>query len=331
MRIDFSRLVIVITGASSGIGRATALAFARRGSSVLLGARRLEMIEEVRNECLALGGRACAVQTDVTDEVQVARLAAEAIDRFGQIDIWFNNAGVGVFGKLEQIPTGVWQRIIETNVFGYFHGAKAAMAVFKRQGRGVLINNSSIVGRIAKPDSTAYATSKFAVRGFSEALRQELLDTPDIHVCSILPSVIDTPFFEHAANFSGKRVRAAPPVYAPEKVAETVMRLVEHPRAEVIVGGAGKIASLEKRLAPALMTRVFGRALHRGFLAKDPAPPSSGIAFVPADDGLRISGGWRKGVNNGGVPTAAVLAAAVPIGFLLYRQLSSRREISGRA
>ena len=103
------------------------------------------------------------------------------------------------------------------------HGAKVAMRQFRRQGHGVLIQNASIVGRTAKPDSTAYATSKFAVRGFSEALRMEVLDQPGIHVCTILPSVIDTPFFEHAANFSHHKVRAAPPVYAPEKVAETVV------------------------------------------------------------------------------------------------------------
>lgn len=144
---------------------------------------------------------------------------AEAIARFGKIDVWFNDAGARVFGRFKDIPNDVWRRVIETNVFGNMYGAKAAMRQFRAQGHGVLINNASIVGCLAKPDSTAYATSKFAIRGLAEALRQEVLDQPNIHICTILPSVIDTPFFQHAANFSHHRVRAAPPVYTPEKVA----------------------------------------------------------------------------------------------------------------
>src|SRR3954447_10998807 len=211
-------LVVVITGASSGIGRATAHAFARRGASLVLAARRAEMLGEVERECAALGATTIGVPTDVTDEAQVEALGRRALERFGRTDVWFNNAGVGIFGRFEDLPTEAWKRVIETNVLGYVHGAKIAMRQFRQQGEGVLIQNASIVGRTAKPDSTAYATSKFAVRGFSEALRMEVLDQPGIHVCTVLPSVIDTPFFEHAANFSHHKVRAAPPVYAPEKV-----------------------------------------------------------------------------------------------------------------
>lgn len=299
------RPVVVITGASSGIGRATAHEFARRGSALVLAARRQAMLLDVVRECEHLGGHAIAVPTDVTQEENVDRLAALAVEHFGRIDVWFNNAGVGVFGRLNEIPSDAWRRVLDVNLFGYMHGAKAAMRQFQRQRHGVLINNASIIGRLAKPDSSAYATSKFAIRGFSEALRQELLDEPHIHVCTVLPSVIDTPFFHHAANYSGHRVRAAPPVYAPEKVARTVVRLWQQPQAEVIVGGAGKVMAVLKALLPGPVTWLNGRALHRGFLAPEPSPHTPGTLFEPMFDERAVYGGWRENRRSNAMPPVA--------------------------
>ncbi|GGC56680.1 hypothetical protein GCM10011504_38810 [Siccirubricoccus deserti] len=275
------------------------------------------MLHEVAHECDALGASALVVQTDVADEAQVEALGRAALHRFGHIDVWFNNAGVAAFGRLEAIPTEAWKRVIEINLFGYLHGARVAMRQFRTQGHGLLVQNASIVGRTAKPDGTPYATSKFAIRGFSEALRQEVLDQPAIRICTVLPSVIDTPFFQHAANYSGRRVQAAPPIYTAEEVAETVVGLLAQPEAEVIVGGFGKIAAAQERLAPTLATWFTGRALHSGFLAEEPSGDSPGALFAPVEDGRGVEGGWRAAAGAGGAPLAtATSLAALPLDFM---------------
>src|SRR3954452_295876 len=191
--------VVVITGASSGIGRATAHAFAEQGETVVLAARRIDMLREVERECTERGGSALAIPTDVRHEQEVEALGRQVLDRFGRIDVWFNNAGVGVFGRFDDVPSEVWRGVIETNLFGYMHGAKVAMRAFYRQGSGVVIQNASIVGRLAQSVGGAYATSKIAVRGSSDSLPQVALDYPDFRICTILPSAIDTSFFQHAA------------------------------------------------------------------------------------------------------------------------------------
>jgi NAD(P)-dependent dehydrogenase (short-subunit alcohol dehydrogenase family) len=322
MTLQIDSRIVVITGASSGIGRATALAFARRGDTVILAARRTGKLEEVAAACEALGARAVVQTTDVTEEQQVEALGRAALECFGRIDVWFNNAGVGVFGRLESIPTEAWRRVIETNLFGYLHGARVAMRQFRTQGHGVLVQNASIVGITAKPDSTAYASSKFAIRGFSEALRQEVLDQPRIRICTVLPSVIDTPFFQHAANFSGRSVRAAPPVYKAEEVADTVLTLTEQPQDEVIVGGFGKLAAAQKQLAPHLTTWMTGRLLHRGFLSDKPSEDTTGGLFAPAQDTMAVDGGWREQPESGGAPLAAatsIAALSVDMATLPFR------------
>src|SRR3954453_2802596 len=276
------RLVVVVTGGSSGIGRATAHAFARRGAAIVLAARRAEMLEDAARECVELGGAALAVPTDTTQEDQVEELGRRALERFGRIDVWFNNAGVGIFGRFKDLPTPAWRRVIEVNLFGYVHGAKVAMRQFRRQGRGVLVQNGSIVGRTAKPDSTAYATSKFAVRGFSEALRMEVLDQPGIHVGTVVPSVNATPFLGHAANFSYRKARAAPPVYASQKVVGSWRKRPNN-------GGVPLAATLRPG-------RLRGRNRPAGVRFCEPRPHPRQAGGERSDDDPRpAAGGWPDG------------------------------------
>jgi len=287
--------VVVITGASSGIGRATGLAFAHRGARVVLAARRADALEALARDCQAAGGQALAVPTDMTDEAAVAELARRAVERFGRIDIWVNNAGVYLLGPLEATPPEAFRRVLETNFFGYVHGARAVLPRFREQGQGVLINNASAYSHIAAPWLTAYVSSKFAVRGFSEALRQELADLPDVHVCTVSPSPIDTPIFASTANYSRRVVKAPPPTYPPEQVARAILASALRPKRERIVGGAGRLATVAELVAPRQFERINRRYVDGLQFTTGPAPATDGNLYAPVSDGLaETRGGWRR-------------------------------------
>jgi short-subunit dehydrogenase len=285
-------LVVVITGASSGIGRATALAFAGRGQSVVLAARREEALDQLADICTNLGARALAVPTDVCNENDVNQLAKKAIEKFGRIDVWVNNAAVAAFGRFEEMPSEDIRKVIDTNLFGYIHGARAVIPYFREQGHGHLINVSSMVGESSQPFSGAYTISKFAIRGLSLSLEQELSDVPGIHVSTVLPAVIDTPIFNQSANYMGKEVQAPKPVIPANDVAEKIVALSVKPKKEVNVGGMGPIAKAARSIAPALYDkRIRGKVLEE-HLSDNPMPPTKGNLYEPMKQWSSISGGW---------------------------------------
>lgn len=282
--------VVVITGASSGVGRATALAFARRVGTVVIAARRLAALEEVATECRVAGAHAMVVQTDVTDEDAVRNLASLARAHRGVIDVWVNNAGVTLYAKLEDEAFAEHRQVIETNLYGAIFGARAVVPIFREQERGILINVGSVLSEVGQAFVPAYAISKFAVRGLSEALRVELADQRDIHVCTVLPYAIDTPHFQVAANRIGRQPRALPPMQSPEKVATAIVGLADRPRRQTHVPAIAQLGVLAHSLFPRTTERLLLAALRRWHISETPERQWSGNLFEPPPDPATVHG-----------------------------------------
>lgn len=286
--------VVVITGASSGIGRAAALALAERGANVVLAARSEQSLREVAEECEAAGGQALVVPTDVADQEAVQDLARQTADRFGRIDVWVNNAGVMAYGYFEQIPAETYRRVIETNLFGQINGARAVLPYFREQGSGVLINMSSLWGRMFSPYVSAYVTSKFWVRAFSESLREELADVEGIDVCTILPASVDTPIFRHAANYAEYAGKPVPPIADPDRTVKAILRCIEHPQREVTVGQFGHLEAVIQEVLSGPFNWLAPYVMNRAAFGSEPSEVGPGNVFEPMPEWNQITGGWRR-------------------------------------
>ncbi|MGI4884423.1 MAG: SDR family oxidoreductase [Janthinobacterium lividum] len=253
--------IIVITGATSGIGLATARAAAKAGARLVLAARSEKDLRAVAEQLEKAGGHVATVAADVAKPEDVARIAEAARSHFGGFDTWVNNAGVGIFGRIEDGNPDDHHRLFETNFWGIVNGSLEALKHLKQHG-GALINLGSVVSDVAIPMQGMYSASKHAVKGFTDALRIELEhEKAPVTVTLIKPASIDTPFNKNVRNYTDSELQLPPPVYAPEEVANAILHAVVHPMRDIYVGGGGKVMSVTNKFAPGVMDWISAKAI----------------------------------------------------------------------
>jgi short-subunit dehydrogenase len=277
----------VITGASSGIGRETALTLARKGAIVVVSARRMDVLIELLKEIEALGSTGIAVEADVRNYDQVKQLAETTVEKFGRIDVWFNNAGVYAAGKFEEIPPDVFHEVMAINFGGVVNGTHAVLPIFKAQGRGILINMSSVMGDLELEMAIAYHTSKNAITHFTRSLRKEIRKE-NIKICLVYPQGVETPIYKNAANFSGKEIRCPPPAISPKEAAEEISTLIDNPKEDLYVGSTAHLIDSLKYIPDKIFTGVnkFFKLTH---LTEEEKEPTSGNVYTPSSTPSEIA------------------------------------------
>ncbi|MCE7031128.1 SDR family NAD(P)-dependent oxidoreductase [Lysobacter sp. GX 14042] len=282
---------IVITGASSGFGRGLAQRLAERGDNLVLVARRKALVEDMAAE----HRNAIAVHADVGNPDEVEKVAAAALARFPRIDAWVNNAGVAALGRFEDVPLRDHQQVLRTNLGGALNGSHVAMRHFRRMGSGTLVNVASMLGRTPAPYYASYCASKYGIVGLCASLRQELaLDRAErIRVCAVLPMAADTPFYEHAANYTGRSLQPFP-ITDPWQVVEALVDAVDNPRDEIVVGLPAKAAMASQQFMPWL-TEGATAAVSQQLQMEDapPADPTGGNLHSPLQAGTGVEGQAR--------------------------------------
>jgi short-subunit dehydrogenase len=284
MKRPIAEQVVVITGASSGIGRETALMFGRRGAAVVLAARNEAALQEVATEIERSGGRAEAVVTDVAKWSDLDRLAKRAIDRFGRIDTWVNNAAVSEFAPIRDMSIKEIDQIIRVDLLGVIYGVKAALPALREQDQGTIINIASGLADRAIALQSIYCAAKHGVKGFTEALRIELEhDGCNVDVTLIQPSSINTPFFDNARTKMGVKPKPIPPVYEPEAVGEAVLYAAEHSVRNVHVGFGSKLMSTVQKISPSFfdLYMLSGDRIYKQQQTDEPEPPGPDNLFEP--------------------------------------------------
>ncbi len=258
-----SSQVIVITGATSGIGLTTVRQAAARGARLVLAARDSEALDRLVDELRASGAQALAVPTDVGARSEVEALGKAAVNRFGRIDSWINNAGVSIFGRNADVPLADQERLFQTNFWGVVHGSLVAQELMKQSG-GAIINIGSELSDVSVPLQGMYSASKHAVNGFTDSLRMEAeKDGYPLSITLIKPAGIDTMFIPHARNYMKNEPELPAPLYAPELVADAILFALENPQRDIFVGGAAKLFSVQGHVMPRMLDRFMNLLMFR--------------------------------------------------------------------
>lgn len=283
--------VVAVVGASSGIGRETALRFARKGAKVVVSSRSIDGLTTLLSEIQDQGGTAIAVPADVSEFEQVKAIADKAVDTFGRLDTWAHLAATSVFATFDKITPDEFKRVIDVNLNGQAYGAMAALPHLKKEGRGALIHVSSVEARRSLPYQSPYSASKHGMEGFLDALRLELMhEGYGISVTNVMPAVINTPFYDKTRSKLGVKPTGLPPYYQPELVAEAILHVAEHPTRDYIVGDVGKITDLLQRISPALLDSILLAIAFKGQKTNQPRSadaPDNLYEAIPGYDQVR--------------------------------------------
>jgi NAD(P)-dependent dehydrogenase (short-subunit alcohol dehydrogenase family) len=335
--------VVVITGASAGIGRATVRAFAARGARIGLIARNAEALEAARKEVEARGGEAVVAVADVADADAVERAAQTIEERFGGIDVWINNAMVSVFGRIRDVTPGEFRRVTEVTYLGVVHGTQAALRRMLPRDEGVIIQVGSSLAYRGIPLQAAYCAAKHAVQGFHDSLRSELLhDDSNVRVCMVNLPAVNTPQFRWSRSHMPRKAKPFGPIFEPEVAARAIVWASEHPRRELNVGWGTSQAIIANAFAPGLLDRYLGRI---GFDAQqgdepeesaraddlyEPVPGDAGAHGVFSAQAKTTSPQLVANTHRGAIGAAVAIIALAGLARLLSGGTRRRSETPDR-
>ncbi|MFP3590827.1 SDR family oxidoreductase [Chryseobacterium sp. SIMBA_038] len=316
---------VVITGGSSGVGRAVAEAFALEGCNIVVAARGKEALDETVSLCRDLDVTAIGVPTDVSVAEQVENLAQTALQFNGRIDIWVNNAGVMASGKFEEIPMKLNEQVIKTNLFGYMHGAYSALPIFKKQNEGILINNVSIGGFMPAPYSAVYSATKFGIRGMMECLHGEISDFPNVHICNLYPQIQRSTGNMHSAKYSGLDFKIPPFAADPRDTAAKIVELAKNPRKDLFPDAVSLILKNVYGLFPKPIINIASAGMRLMMKVKK-APSDDGNVLYQSSEPHRIYGETMFPVPSKKTKMAVLAGVGLGLAYMLLANRSSNKD-----
>lgn len=293
---DVSGLTVVIMGASSGLGRGTAIALAERGANVVVAARRADVLDRLVADIESAGGRAIAVTADVASLADVQAVAARAVEVFGHIDVWINGVGIGAIGRFWDVPPEDHARVVAVNLTGLMHGSHVALRHFLDRRAGVLLNIGSVESKVPLAYQSSYAATKAGVLSLSRSLNEELRlagASRTVRVGTVLPWAVDTTWWMHAANYTGRKARMLA-MDDPAPVVEAIVAACTRPGEAQSAGWKARAASVSHRIMPRITDRVSAEIFHHELITAGSTAKTAGAIHRPVPEGTTVAGGVRR-------------------------------------